>query len=104
VPPTTPVAEPTWADDPDLPLQEQLEGKGQLKDLRTNPSPNLKGQDIDVLLKKTPRELEQMVADGQLTENALKAPNKTWPICSVAHTIPMEDLRPKTLAEWRMFP
>ena len=44
--------------DPHIPIVEQLAGLGQLRDLRTNP--NLKGVDINFLLQKTPRELEQM--------------------------------------------
>lgn len=38
--------------EPDIPIQNQLAGIGQLRNLRTNP--NLKGIDINELLKKTP--------------------------------------------------
>ena len=42
---------------PDMSLQKQLQGKGQLRDLRTNP--NLRGIDLEYWLQKTPQELKQ---------------------------------------------
>jgi hypothetical protein len=43
--------------EPDIPIQKQLAGLEQLRDLRTNP--NLKGIDINNLLNKTPNQLEE---------------------------------------------
>ena len=43
--------------DAHLSLQKQLEGKGQLRDLRTNP--NLKGINLEYWLQKSPTELEK---------------------------------------------
>lgn len=64
-----------WAD-PNIPIEKQLAGKGQLKDLRSNP--NLKGVDINSLLKKIPAELEQMVKDGNITQKTLKQIKKAF--------------------------
>jgi len=44
---------------PNVPIETQLAGLGQLKDLRSNP--NLKGIDINFLLKQTPNQLEEML-------------------------------------------
>ena len=44
---------------PNIPIETQLAGLGQLKDLRSNP--NLKGIDINFLLKQTPHQLEEML-------------------------------------------
>lgn len=44
---------------PNIPIETQLAGLGQLKDLRSNP--NLKGIDINFLLKQTPNQLEEML-------------------------------------------
>jgi hypothetical protein len=55
---------------PNVPVIKQLAGRGQLRDLRTNP--NLAGVDIEELIKKTPAELEAMQAAGQLTRKTLR--------------------------------
>jgi hypothetical protein len=49
---------------PDVPIQTQLAGTGQLRDLRTNP--NLKGADINFLLVQTPRSLEELRDNGEI--------------------------------------
>ncbi len=61
---------------PNVPIQKQLEGKGQLKDFRQ--SPNLEGEDIDSLLKKTPAELEEMAKKGEITAKTLKQIKKAF--------------------------
>ena len=53
-----------------VPIGEQLAGKGRLRDLRS--SPNLKGVNIDELLTKTPGELQEMVKEGTLSKQAYK--------------------------------
>jgi hypothetical protein len=51
--------------DQNVPVARQLEGQGQLRDLRS--SPNIpEGVDLEGLLQRTPAELEQMVARGEL--------------------------------------
>ena len=57
-------------------IQKQLEGTGQLAALRRNP--NLKGIDIDALLKRSPAQLEQMVNDGTLPSKVLKQIKKAF--------------------------
>jgi hypothetical protein len=49
---------------PDVSIESQLAGLGQLRDLRTNP--NLKGVDINFLLKKTPNQLEEMLINQEI--------------------------------------
>jgi hypothetical protein len=49
---------------PDVPIQNQLAGMGQLRDLRTNP--NLKGADINFLLEQTPRSLDALRDNGDI--------------------------------------
>jgi hypothetical protein len=49
---------------PNIPLETQLAGLGQLKDLRSNP--NLKGIDINFLLKQTPNQLEEMLNNQEI--------------------------------------
>jgi hypothetical protein len=49
---------------PNIPIEAQLAGLGQLKDLRSNP--NLKGIDINFLLKQTPNQLEEMLNDRDI--------------------------------------
>jgi hypothetical protein len=49
---------------PNIPIETQLAGLGQLKDLRSNP--NLKGIDINFLLKQTPNQLEEMLNDRHI--------------------------------------
>jgi hypothetical protein len=50
--------------DPNIPIQKQLSGLGQLRDLRTNP--NLKGVDINIFLSKTPLELNRMLNNQEI--------------------------------------
>ena len=50
--------------EPDIPIQNQLAGIGQLRNLRTNP--NLKGIDINELLKKTPNQLKTMLENEEI--------------------------------------
>jgi hypothetical protein len=50
--------------EPDVPIVRQLERTGQLSDLRHNP--NLEGVDLEDLLARTPRELDEMVEAGTL--------------------------------------
>ena len=61
---------------PDVSLEEQLAGKGQLRNLRNNP--NLKGVDIDVLLKKTPAEIEEMYKGVDGGNKIIKQINKAF--------------------------
>lgn len=49
---------------PDVPIETQLAGLGQLRDLRSNP--NLKGIDINFLLKQTPNQLQEMVNNHEI--------------------------------------
>lgn len=49
---------------PDVPIETQLAGLGQLRDLRSNP--NLKGIDINFLLKQTPNQLQEMVKNQEI--------------------------------------
>jgi hypothetical protein len=74
VPPVPPAPRRGW--DVSKPIGKQLEGKGQLAGLRRNP--NLKGVDLDALLKKTPAQLEQMVKAGELSAKALKQLKKAF--------------------------
>jgi hypothetical protein len=52
--------------EPDVPIVRQLEGTGQLRDLRTNPNLKTGVFDLEDLLAKTPRELDAMVDAGTL--------------------------------------
>lgn len=49
---------------PDVPIETQLSGMGQLRDMRRNP--NLKGVDINFLLKQTPERLNEMLERKEL--------------------------------------
>jgi hypothetical protein len=60
----------------DKTVEQLLAGKGQLKDLRANP--NLKGEDINSLLKNTLAELEQMAKDGDISKRTLKQIKKAF--------------------------
>jgi RHS repeat-associated protein len=62
--------------DPDIPIEKQLRGTGQLKDLRE--SPNLDGVDIAALLKKSPREIVEMQKKGEITKKTLKQLTKAF--------------------------
>jgi RHS repeat-associated protein len=62
--------------DPNTSIEKQLAGKGQLKDLRANP--NLRGVDIDDLLRKTPAQVEQMAKEGKITQRILKTIKKAF--------------------------
>lgn len=55
---------------PDIPIQNQLAGLGQLRDLRTNP--NLQGADISFLLQQTPRQLEGLLRLGEIEAKTYK--------------------------------
>jgi hypothetical protein len=55
---------------PNVPIYTQLAGLGQLRDLRTNP--NLKGADLNFLLTQTPQQLEQLLAEGEITAKTYK--------------------------------
>lgn len=57
---------PTKTIQPDMSLQKQLQGKGQLRDLRTNP--NLRGIDLEYWLQKTPEELKEARDDANNKE------------------------------------
>jgi Putative RNase-like toxin, toxin_1/Family of unknown function (DUF6861) len=52
--------------EPDVPIVRQLEGMGQLRDLRTNPNLKTGAFNLEDLLAKTPRELDAMVDAGTL--------------------------------------
>ncbi len=56
--------------EPDIPIQKQLAGLGQLKDLRTNP--NLKGIDINNLLNKTPNQLKEMLNNQEISSKTYR--------------------------------
>lgn len=49
---------------PDIPIETQLAGMGQLRDIRRNP--NIKGVDLNFLLKQTPRQLDEMLSRSEL--------------------------------------
>ncbi len=61
---------------PDISLVEQLQGTGQLKDLRNNP--NLEGFDIEDLLSKTPREIEDELKGQEGAKNVIRQINKAF--------------------------
>lgn len=56
--------------EPDVPIESQLAGLGQLRDLRKNP--NLKGIDINFLLKQTPTQLEEMLKNGEISSKTYR--------------------------------
>lgn len=56
--------------EPDIPIQNQLAGIGQLRNLRTNP--NLKGIDINELLKKTPNQLKTMLENEEINRKTYR--------------------------------
>ena len=56
--------------DPDIPIQNQLAGIGQLRNLRTNP--NLKGIDINQLLIKTPNQLKTMLNNQEINRKTYR--------------------------------
>lgn len=49
---------------PDIPIETQLAGLGQLRDIRSNP--NLKGVDLNFLLQQTPNQLEEMLENQEI--------------------------------------
>ena len=49
-----------------LTIEERLKGTGQLSALETNP--NLKGLDVQEIVKMTPEEIEYRVATGEMTK------------------------------------
>jgi hypothetical protein len=55
---------------PDIPIQIQLAGLGQLRDLRTNP--NLKGIDINFLLAQTPHQLAELRDSGEINSKTYR--------------------------------
>lgn len=55
---------------PDIPIEKQLAGLGQLRDLRTNP--NLKGIDINNFLTKTPNELKEMLNNQEINSKTYR--------------------------------
>lgn len=60
----------------DTPIINQLAGMGQLRNLRNDP--NLRGVDIEAVLRKTPAQLQQMRQDGDITAKALKQIKKAF--------------------------
>ncbi len=56
--------------DPNIPIQNQLAGLGQLRDLRANP--NLKGADINFLIQQTPTQLEKLLRLGEIEAKTYK--------------------------------
>ena len=65
-----------WKDNPDTPINKQLQGTGQIPPLRTNP--NMKGVDVDALLQETPKAIEQLAKEGKITAKILKAIKKAF--------------------------
>jgi RHS repeat-associated protein len=61
----------------DTPIEKQLRGKGQLKDLRSNRNVE-DGVDMEELLGKTPRELQGMQKSGEITKKTLKQIQKAF--------------------------
>lgn len=55
---------------PDIPIHKQLAGLGQLRDLRTNP--NLKGIDLNNLIKKTPNQLKAMLKNQEINKKTYR--------------------------------
>jgi hypothetical protein len=66
----------SWAPKSDITILSQLKGSGQIAGFRRNP--HLKGYSADALLAKTPFELEQMVANGELPSKILKQIKKLF--------------------------
>jgi RHS repeat-associated protein len=63
--------------DPNIPIDKQLQGKGQLKDLRS--SGNIqKDVNINELLRKTPTELIEMQKKGEIDKKTLKQIQKAF--------------------------
>ncbi|CAN1210287.1 hypothetical protein TUMEXPCC7403_08840 [Tumidithrix helvetica PCC 7403] len=63
--------------DPNIPIDKQLQGKGQLKDLRS--SGNIqKDVNINDLLQKTPTELIEMQKKGEIDKKTLKQIQKAF--------------------------
>ena len=62
--------------DPNISIEKQLQGKGQLKDLRSNK--NLRDVDINDLLRKTPDELIEMQKRGEINKKTLKQIQKAF--------------------------
>ncbi|MEL7079104.1 MAG: RHS repeat-associated core domain-containing protein [Cyanobacteria bacterium J06582_2] len=62
--------------DPNVPIDKQLQGKGQLRDLRSNK--NLRDVDINDLVRKTPRELTDMQKRGEINKKTLKQIQKAF--------------------------
>ena len=65
-----------WKDNPDTPINKQLQGTGQISPLRTNP--NMMEVDVDALLQETPKAIEQLAKKGKITARVLKAINKAF--------------------------
>lgn len=55
---------------PDIPIENQLAGLGQLRDIRTNP--NLKGVDINFILRQTPTQLKEMLDNSEIDSRTYK--------------------------------
>jgi hypothetical protein len=62
--------------EPNIPIETQLAGLGQLRDIRTNP--NLKGVDINYLLKKTPLELKKMLENQEINPKTYRQIMKSF--------------------------
>lgn len=62
--------------EPNIPIETQLAGLGQLRDIRTNP--NLKGVDINYLLKKTPLELKKMLENQEINSKTYRQIMKSF--------------------------
>ncbi len=62
--------------DPNVSIEKQLRGKGQIKALRENP--NVKGVDINDLLSKTPQEILDLLEKKIISINTVKQINKAF--------------------------
>jgi RHS repeat-associated protein len=63
--------------EPDIAIDRQLQGSGQLKDLRGNPNWD-EEISINDALRKTPRELEEMVKSGEISKKGYRQIEKAF--------------------------
>ena len=61
---------------PDITVEKQLAGKGQLRDLKK--SPNIDGVNINELLQKTPRQIEELYKGSESGNKIMKQINKAF--------------------------
>lgn len=62
--------------EPDVSIENQLAGKGQLRNLRNNP--NIEDVDINEILRMTPREVEERFKGSSAGNDLIKQINKAF--------------------------